>query len=443
MRARLVEVAARLLATSRGPAAVTTRSVAQAAGVQAPTIYRLFGDKDGLLDAVAEHGFASYLAQKPPVDADDDPVEGLRAGWNLHVGFGLANPALFRLMHTGMRTPDGRAIVEAGSAVLHQRVLRVARAGRLRVTEHRAVELIRAAGTGVVFALINQPEEVRTTLSRTWPGKSVCATILTDPRAAEPTGPVAAAVTLRAALPELTPFTTARAGSPRRLAGSHHRCLTGPAVGGSGNPAAAASSGEKIPFQSGSDRSIGAGGRRGRAPCRWRPAAGRRPGGSSARSPAVTTSPGADVGDHVERAAEPQALLLGRGRADPAWCRAPARPARVSATSAASSAGSSENAESTPPSARSSVKCFSIRHGAERDGGDRARRCPACGRDSPTGSRTASRQHRDAAQVGVLAAAPGSDAVQLEQRRGRVQPALARGAHRLVDLAAAWPCRWR
>src|SRR5262245_1305979 len=130
-RAQLVEVAAELLAT-QGPDAVTTRSVALAAGVQAPTIYRLFGDKNGLLDAVAQHGFASYLARKPPVAADADPVAGLRAGWELHVGFGLANPGLFRLMHTtALRTPDGRATAEAGTRVLQARVHRVAEAGRL------------------------------------------------------------------------------------------------------------------------------------------------------------------------------------------------------------------------------------------------------------------------------------------------------------------------
>src|SRR5271168_512024 len=84
-RAQLVEVAAHLLA-AQGPDAVTTRSVALAAGVQAPTIYRLFGDKSGLLDAVVEHGFASYMARKH-LDADSDPVQSLRVGWELHVGF--------------------------------------------------------------------------------------------------------------------------------------------------------------------------------------------------------------------------------------------------------------------------------------------------------------------------------------------------------------------
>jgi AcrR family transcriptional regulator len=206
VRARLVEVATHLLA-SQGPDAVTTRSVALAAGVQAPSIYRLFGDKDGLLDAVAERGFADYIAQKPPVDAEDDPVAGLRAGWDLHVGFGLANPALFRLMHTAMRTSDQRAAAESGVKVLRQRVLRVAQAGRLRVAEHRAVELIRAAGTGVVFALIDQPGDARDESLADLAWEAVCGTILTDAHTATPTSPIAAAVTLRAALPDLTTFT--------------------------------------------------------------------------------------------------------------------------------------------------------------------------------------------------------------------------------------------
>ncbi len=209
-RAQLVEVAAHLLAT-QGPDAVTTRSVALAAGVQAPTIYRLFGDKNGLLDAVVEHGFATYLASKPPVGtgADDDPIAGLRAGWDLHVGFGLANPELFRLMLTALRTPDGQAIAAAGAEILRARVHRVAAAGRLRVTERRAVDLIRAAGTGVVFTLIDQPAAERDEALADTAWESVCAVILTGPAAAAIPGPAAAAVTLRAALPDLTTLTPA------------------------------------------------------------------------------------------------------------------------------------------------------------------------------------------------------------------------------------------
>src|ERR1700721_3809569 len=143
-RAQLVEVAAHLLATG-GPNAGTTRSVALAAGVQAPTIYRLFGDKGGLLDAVVEHGYASYLARKH-LDPESDPVEGLRAGWELHVGFGLANPELFRLMHTALRTPERRAAAATGVGVLQARVHLVAEAGRLGAPEPRGVALLPADG---------------------------------------------------------------------------------------------------------------------------------------------------------------------------------------------------------------------------------------------------------------------------------------------------------
>ena len=223
-RAQLVEVAAHLLAT-QGPDAVTTRAVALAAGVQAPTIYRLFGDKNGLLDAVAEHGFASYLARKPPVGADADPVESLHAGWELHVGFGLANPELFRLMYTTLRTPHGRAVAATGIGILQARVRRVAEAGRLRVTERRAVDLIRSAGTGVVFTLIDQAGDERddTLADTAW--ESVCAAILTDASTAAIPGPAAAAVTLRAALPDLTALTPAERALLGdwldRIAGSH------------------------------------------------------------------------------------------------------------------------------------------------------------------------------------------------------------------------------
>jgi AcrR family transcriptional regulator len=209
-RTRLVEVASDLLSTG-GTDAVTTRSVAVAAGVQAPMIYRLFGDKDGLLAAVAEHGFESYMARKHPVDADDDPVVGLRRGWDLHIGFGLANPALFRLMHTALRTANGQAVADAGGDVLRARVRRVAQAGRLRVSEGSAVELIRSAGTGAVFTLIDRPEVERDDSLADLLWDSVCAVMLTDAAATDTSSTTAAAVTLRAALPDLGGFSAAEA----------------------------------------------------------------------------------------------------------------------------------------------------------------------------------------------------------------------------------------
>ena len=93
-----------MLAREGGPATVTTRAVAAAARVQPPTIYRFFGDKQGLLDALVEHGVAAYFAAKAARPPDPDPVEEMRRRWDDHVAFGLANPALFAIMAANPRS---------------------------------------------------------------------------------------------------------------------------------------------------------------------------------------------------------------------------------------------------------------------------------------------------------------------------------------------------
>lgn len=204
-RANLVAVAARLL-REQGHAAVTTRAVAQAAGVQAPTIYRLFGDKDGLLDAVAEHAVATYVAGKAQVAASGDPLADLRAGWDAHVGFGLANPALFGLLTDparGTRSPAAAA----GLEVLRARVHRVAATGRLRVPERRAVELIHAAGTGAVLTLLALPPADRDLGLADAMYEAVLRAILTDAPVPGDDGATASAVAFRTVVPELPGLT--------------------------------------------------------------------------------------------------------------------------------------------------------------------------------------------------------------------------------------------
>ena len=205
-RENLVEVAADLLRAD-GPAAVTTRAVAQAAGVQAPTIYRLFGDKDGLLDAVAEHVFATYVAGKQLVADSGDPVADLRAGWDTHLGFGLANAGLFGLLvdpRRSTRSPAGAA----GLEVLRGRVHRVAAIGRLRVPERRAVELIHAAGTGAVLTLLAMPPQDRDLGLADAMYDAVLRAILTDTPALTDESPTAAAVAFRTVVPQLPTLTT-------------------------------------------------------------------------------------------------------------------------------------------------------------------------------------------------------------------------------------------
>jgi AcrR family transcriptional regulator len=164
VRARLVDVAAQLL-HERGPAAVTTRAVAAAAGVQAPTIYRVFGDKDGLLDAVAERAADDFVAAKAGAARAEagrgtDPVDDLRSAFSDQVDFGVANPEVFRLLGDPARVLRSGA-ARAGREVLRARVHRVALAGRLRVPEERCVDVVQSAGTGVVQTLLATPASDR------------------------------------------------------------------------------------------------------------------------------------------------------------------------------------------------------------------------------------------------------------------------------------------
>jgi len=205
-RGRIVDVAARLL-QEHGAAAVTTRGVAQHAGVQAPTIYRLFGDKDGLLEAVAEHVMSTQVSAKAAAleaaaAGDVDAVDELRDGWMTQIEFGVTNPALFALLSDPGRVQRSPA-AQAGRRVLESRVHRVAAAGRLRVSERRAVDLISAAGIGtVVRTLATPPEQRDPELARSM-YDTVARGILTDPPASTAGGPVETAVALRAAAASL------------------------------------------------------------------------------------------------------------------------------------------------------------------------------------------------------------------------------------------------
>ncbi|MFD5521344.1 TetR/AcrR family transcriptional regulator [Streptomyces sp. NPDC127066] len=203
-RRRIVEAAVELLENS-GPDAVSTRAVAAAAGMQPPAIYRLFGDKEGLLEAVAEHGYAQFLERKrAQLDpAPQDPVEELRCGWDMVVEFGISRPELFAVMNraTG-RGSD--AAHRAGLEILHGRVRRLAASGWLRVDEELAAQIIQATGQGAVTVWHSTPADRHDPALLTVLRESMVAAVTrAEPvvPAAE-SGPAAAARALRAALPD-------------------------------------------------------------------------------------------------------------------------------------------------------------------------------------------------------------------------------------------------
>jgi AcrR family transcriptional regulator len=160
VRARIIAAAAELI-SSGGPDAATTRAVAAAAGVQAPTIYRLFGDKRGLLVAVIDHVMRSYVSKKAARKPHPDPLQDFRDGWDMHVAFGLGHPGLFALMSSDPRLNSQSPAVGDGNDILQRRIRRIALAGRLRVSEERALGLVSAMGIGAVLTLLRQPEGQR------------------------------------------------------------------------------------------------------------------------------------------------------------------------------------------------------------------------------------------------------------------------------------------
>src|SRR2546428_10932651 len=151
-RTRIVRAATNLLATG-GRNAVTTRAVSAAAGVQPPTIYRHFGDMQGLLDAAARETMAVHVREQATRALTNDPVEDLRRGWDLHIAFGLAHPDAFALLHSPPSVAAHLSAIHEGVAVLRGLVARVAEARRLRVDVAHATDLMQAAGTGITLTL--------------------------------------------------------------------------------------------------------------------------------------------------------------------------------------------------------------------------------------------------------------------------------------------------
>lgn len=205
-RNRVVDVALQLL-IDHGPAALSTRAVCRAADVQAPTIYRIFGHKQGLIDAATARGFAVYATEHSVGTPCSDPVDGLRRGWNLHVQFALDHPTLYVLIYGQPRPgPQPPAAAHAGE-MLGRRIRRVAEAGRLRLAEKYAAALLQAGARGTALTLIGTPEDLRDLEISHLARESLISTITTGPAPAARADLISAALQVRAALPMTTALT--------------------------------------------------------------------------------------------------------------------------------------------------------------------------------------------------------------------------------------------
>ncbi|GAA3292190.1 TetR/AcrR family transcriptional regulator [Dactylosporangium vinaceum] len=198
-RQRILAVAADLL-ENQGAQAVSTRSVAAAAGIRAASLYQLFGDKDGLLAAVAVQAFNHYLAEKRTVAPSTDPVEDLRRGWDAHVGFGLRHPAVYLLMFGTDRPGRRPPAADEAHRLLLEFLDRVAASGRLRVPRALAAHLCQAAATGVTLSLIATPGPERDPEISAIMRETLIGALTTDPTPDSDPALAARALALDAAL---------------------------------------------------------------------------------------------------------------------------------------------------------------------------------------------------------------------------------------------------
>nr|BFD87931.1 TetR/AcrR family transcriptional regulator [Streptomyces sp. Xyl84] len=211
-RRQVLQVAAKLLEEG-GSEAVSTRAVAAAAGVTAPALYRLFGDKDGLLAGLAAYGFEMYLAEKREALAltPDDPVADLYRGWDLHVDFGVRHPAFYMLMYGTVQPGRRPPAADEAHALLVTLLRRAAEAGRLRVPVAQATHVIHAATTGATLALIGEAPAQRDLTTSARLRDTVLASVTTDQAASSGSDLASRALALDAALE--TALTTGRPAS--------------------------------------------------------------------------------------------------------------------------------------------------------------------------------------------------------------------------------------
>lgn len=142
-----------MIATAPGEE-VSLRAICDRVGVKMPTLYHFFGSKEGLLEAVIEHGFDLYLGEKSALESTGDPIQDLRVGWDAHVAFGLAHPGFYTLMYGKVRPGHAPAAQSRPSEILLALTRRAAAQDRLVVSPEQAAAHVIATNIGITLRQI-------------------------------------------------------------------------------------------------------------------------------------------------------------------------------------------------------------------------------------------------------------------------------------------------
>lgn len=191
VREALLNAAEELLAGSPD-GEISTRAVCDAVGVTQPVLYRIFRDKQGLLDALAEVGLQRYAARKQGLEVTSDPAADLRAGWDDHMAFAIEHPAIYRLMFSprpGVHSAARDGVLE----LVRHALRRCAAAGVLRTELDAGAAMILSANIGLAMNRLTQPDVYGAPELSDLMRDAVFAAVLTEPLAPSEDAPLAIA----------------------------------------------------------------------------------------------------------------------------------------------------------------------------------------------------------------------------------------------------------
>jgi AcrR family transcriptional regulator len=128
--------AARSLLAAEGPAALTVRRIADAAGCSTMGVYSGFGGKDGIVDELYLEGFERLCDAMSARERSDDPVDDLRSCARTYRETALAQRTHYLIMFARavpgwQPTDDSRAFALKGFEELVARFERAIAAGAL------------------------------------------------------------------------------------------------------------------------------------------------------------------------------------------------------------------------------------------------------------------------------------------------------------------------
>lgn len=151
LRQDLLAVAADLIDRD-GPARVTLRDVASAAGTSTSAVYSLFGGKSQLLTAVVDDGFRSFRDSQ--LAAADGGLDALGVAYR---AWALEHRALYRLMFGGALAAyaDCQPSSDAASDAMQPLMDTVASAQSAGVLVPAPVELVAVAIWGQVHGIVS------------------------------------------------------------------------------------------------------------------------------------------------------------------------------------------------------------------------------------------------------------------------------------------------